>query len=82
MSERSSSISREDGSADRSATECEQIFEVADVAVVGSSVVAESRNEAVVSVSVTVDFQVQETRGDIGVVMREEDDWFVWNLRV
>ena len=58
------------------------IFEVADVSVVGSSVVEESDTEAVVSVSVNVDFQVQETTGDIGVVMREEDDWYVWNLRI
>jgi len=53
------------------------LIETADISIVDSETIEESGEEAVVAVTINVDIGFTEDQGDIGIGMREHDDWMV-----
>lgn len=57
------------------------IFEVADVSVVGSRTLEEGNGRARVAVTINIDVGIDDTEGDVGLIMRKENgDWKVWDV--
>ncbi|MFC7072821.1 hypothetical protein ACFQJ7_13910 [Halovenus rubra] len=63
-------------------TGADVMYEVRKISFVDSNLIEEGEKRAVVAVTVNIDAGIDETEGDIRLVMRKDnDEWRVWNIR-